>query len=191
MNPISLINKYYRKNPKAKRILLIHADQVSKKALEIAKNLEKKRKGIRIDRQFLKEAALLHDIGMIETDAPKISCFEKKPYIMHGVLGAAILRKEGKNIGKNLERHAKICERHVGVGLSKSDIIKAKLPLPKRDMLPVTIEEKIICFADKFFSKRSYMLGKEYSLEHMREEIRPYGKAQLKRFDELAKELGS
>ena len=189
MDTLRIINKYYRKNPKAKRILLIHANQVSKKAFLIARDYEMKA-GKKVDKQFLKEAAMLHDIGMIETDAPKIFCHGKCPYIMHGVLGAAILRREGKNIGKNLERHAKVCERHVGVGLTRKEIEKARLPLPKRDMIPLSVEEKIICIADKFFSKRANRLGKEYSLNHMREEIMPYGNAQLKRFEGMAKELG-
>ena len=41
----------------------------------------------------------------------------------------------------------------MGAGLSIADIEKHNFPIPKRDMMPTTIEEKIICFADKFFQK--------------------------------------
>ena len=49
--------------------------------------------------------------------------------------------------------HARTCERHVGVGLAREDILAQGLPLPMRDMVPKTIEEIIICYADEFFSK--------------------------------------
>ena len=50
-------------------------------------------------------------------------------------------------------RHALVCERHTGAGLSLKDIMDQKLPVPPREMLPVSMEEQVICFADKFFSK--------------------------------------
>ena len=43
-------------------------------------------------------------------------CYGDKDYICHGYLGRALLEKEG------LPAHALVCERHVGVGLSISDI---------------------------------------------------------------------
>jgi hypothetical protein len=52
-----------------------------------------------------------------------------------------------------LTAEALICERHVGAGISADEICSRRLPLPNRNMLPVTIEEQIICYADKFFSK--------------------------------------
>ncbi len=41
-----------------------------------------------------------------------------------------------------------ITERHVGIGISKQDIIGQKLPLPHVDLVPVTVEEKIVAYAD-------------------------------------------
>ena len=58
-----------------------------------------------------------------------------------------MLREEG------LERYARVCERHTGAGITVHDIESRNLPLPRRDFLPETIEEQIICYADKFFSK--------------------------------------
>lgn len=51
-------------------------------------------------------------------------------------------------------------ERHTGIGVSIKDIEKDKIPLPKREMIPVSIEKKIICFADNFFSKKKDFLIK-------------------------------
>lgn len=90
---------------------------------------------------------MLHDIGIFLTDAAPIHCFGKFHYLCHGYLGADLLRGEG------LPRHALVAERHTGTGLTLKEIIRRDLPLPHRDMVPVSIEEKIVCFADKFFSK--------------------------------------
>ena len=57
------------------------------------------------------------------------------------------MRKEG------LPRHALVAERHTGTGLTLKQILERDLPVPHRDMVPVSVEEKIICFADKFYSK--------------------------------------
>ena len=82
----------------------------------------------------------------------------EKDYICHGYLGGQILQKEG------LPKHALICERHVGVGITRQDILQHQLDLPARDMIPQTIEEIVICFADLFYSKDALKLEKEKSI---------------------------
>jgi len=39
------------------------------------------------------------------------------------------------------------------MGLTVEDIDNKGFPLPRRDMRPLSLEERIICFADKFYSK--------------------------------------
>ena len=112
-------------------ILVRHSEAVSQKALSIAKAHPE----LEADLTFLEEAAMLHDIGIVKTDAPGIECYGTEPYICHGILGAAMLRDEG------LPRHARVCERHTGAGLLCEDIIGQNLPLPHHDFLPETIEE--------------------------------------------------
>ena len=90
---------------------------------------------------------MLHDIGIFLTDAVPIHCFGKYHYLCHGYLGADLLRKE------NLPRHALVAERHTGTGLTLKQIMERNLPVPHREMVPLSMEEKIVCFADKFFSK--------------------------------------
>ena len=58
-------------------------------------------------------------------------------------------------------RHALVCERHTGAGLALEDIIAQNLPVPHRDMLPVSMEEQVVCFADKFYSKTHHGQGKK------------------------------
>ena len=170
MNPLDIINKYCT-SEEQRQILLIHSRAVADKALAIAR----KHPEWAIDEQFIEEAALLHDIGIVQVNAPAIACQGTEPYICHGILGAAILRSEG------LERHALVCERHTGTGLTLQQIIEQGLPLPHIDMQPVSMEEQIICFADKFFSKTR--LDTEKSVEQARRSLEKFGADGLVKFD--------
>ena len=50
-------------------------------------------------------------------------------------------------------------------------------------MRPVSIEEQIICYADKFFSKNGNGNGREKSIAEVLKEIEPYGPDKVKRFE--------
>lgn len=102
------------------------------------------------------------------TDADGIFCFGKYPYICHGYLGSELVAREG------YPRHALVCERHTGAGLSLKAIMERDLPVPHREMIPISLEEQIICFADKFYSKTK--LDKEKSVEKARKSIESMGK---------------
>ena len=168
-----IIYKYYRDNPELLSILMKHSKAVADKALAIADTHPE----LCLDRQFLLEAAMVHDIGIIKTDAPDIECFGDEPYIRHGVLGAEMMRAEG------YPRHARVCERHTGAGLSLKEIEEQGLPLPHVDLLPETLEEKVICYADKFFSKTK--LDREKTLEQAERSVAKHGGEGLRRFKEM------
>lgn len=170
MDPLKLIDKYYDNNLPLKEILLKHSRLVTEKALAIARNHPE----LNADKAFIAEAAMLHDIGIFLTDAPSIKCFGEKPYICHGYLGCELLEKEG------FSRHGLVCERHTGTGLSLEEIERQALPVPLRDMRPVSIEEQIICFADKFFSKSGNQ--KEKSVEKIIKGLSKYGTESVDRF---------
>jgi len=175
MNPIDLISKYYKPDTEAYRILISHSRSVADKALEIAALHPE----LNIDVAFVEEAAMLHDIGMFLCHAPEIDCHGDAKYICHGYLGAELVRNEGYSL------HALVCERHTGTGLSLAMIEERNLPLPRRDMLPVSLEEQLICFADKFFSKTH--LGKEKSPDKIRKQLSKYGDETINRFDTWSK----
>ena len=86
---------------------------------------------------------------------------------------------------EGLPRHALVCERHTGAGLSLAQIIAQNLPVPHRDMLPVSLEEQLICFSDKFFSKTH--LEDERSVEKARKSLEKYGEDGVRRFDNWCK----
>ena len=129
MDYLSIINKYYPADNELRRILIMHSRQVADRCLAIVA----KHKELPVDVQFLEEAAMLHDIGIYRCDAPGIHCHGTEPYLRHGPIGGEILRAEG------FPRHARVAERHTGTGLPGYE--------------PETLEEQIICYADKFYSK--------------------------------------
>ena len=171
MDALAIINKYYPEDNELKHILLTHSRAVADKALWIADRHPE----LDLDRAFLEEAALLHDIGVFLTDAPGIHCHGIHPYICHGYLGSELLQKEG------YPRHALVCERHTGAGLSLKSIQERELPVPHREMLPVSLEEQVICFADKFFSKTR--LDEEKSMERALKSLAKFGEEGLVRFN--------
>ena len=173
MNYKLIIDRYYKDNDELKDILLRHSKAVADKALAIADAHPE----LQLDRQFLLEAAMVHDIGIIKTNAPDIKCFGTEPYIRHGLLGAEIMRAEGFPL------HARVCERHTGAGLSLKEIEEQALPLPHIDLLPETLEEKVICYADKFFSKTK--LEREKTLEQAERSVAKHGDEGLRRFKEM------
>lgn len=170
INPENLIDRYYSGQYELECILLLHSIAVTRKALDIAEAHPE----WDIDLRFLREAAMLHDIGIIYTDAPGIQCHGTEPYIRHGLLGAELLRREG------LPAHARVAERHTGTGLTRQDIEAQNLPLPLCDFTPETIEEKIICYADKFFSKTRLL--EEKSVAQVVKSLQRFGQHSVDKF---------
>jgi uncharacterized protein len=165
MNPIDIISELYSPGSKTYYILIHHGRQVAHKAMAAAKKIPH----LKPDLDFIKEAAMLHDIGIFLTNSPKLGCTGEYPYVCHGYLGREILEN------RQLPAHALVCERHVGVGITSEDIRRNNLPLPERDMIPISIEEQAICFADKFFSKNGHTDVHEKSVEEILKTLRPYG----------------
>lgn len=157
----------------ALKIVVKHSRHVADLALEVAA----RRSLSKSEQKFIEEAALLHDIGVCQVFAPDLGLLGEHPYIMHGVLGRAILEQEGYPL------HALVCERHTGVGLTCDDIVSKNLPLPHRDMTPQSLAEQIICFADLFYSKNPGRLGERKSVEKVRQKLLPFGTEKVAVFD--------
>ena len=174
----AIINKYYPGDTPLRHILLTHSRCVADKALAIVDRHPE----LGADREFVEEAAMLHDIGIYQTNAPSIHCFGQHPYICHGTLGAELMRREG------YPRHALVCERHTGAGLSLREIESQQLPIPHRDMLPQSIEEQIVCYADKFFSKTK--LEQEKTLQAAQHSLEKFGAEGAERFRHWAELFG-
>lgn len=174
MNPIDILEQYYGRHSKAFEILVAHGNQVTQKAFKAAEKVSH----LGPDLDFIEKAAMLHDVGIFLTATPQLGCNGTHPYIRHGVLGSDLLIEAGQS------QLALVCERHVGVGISADDVLRFNLPLPERDMVPVSIEEQIICYADKFFSKNGNgsLETQEKNLDRIIHNLQKYGQDKVHRF---------
>ena len=170
-----IINKYYPPGSKAHSILLTHSLTITELALAIARAHPE----LGADEETLMFSGMLHDIGILYTDAPEIGCAGHLPYVAHGYMGRALLEREG------LPLIALVCERHIGVGITIADIQNRKLNLPLREMTPKTIEEKIVCYADKFYSKSANNILQPKPLNKVKKSISKYGEEKWKIFEEM------
>lgn len=98
---------------------------------------------------MLASAALLHDIGtyVLFDDNGKVG--NERLYPLHAILSAKIIADEGID-----SRVASLVETHILLGLSKQEIIEKPWPLPARDYIPSSVEGELLCYADRFHSKR-------------------------------------
>jgi uncharacterized protein len=145
-----------------------HSLKVAEKALELAEKIDEKD----IDKDLIEIGGILHDIGRSKTHGFK-----------HAIFGADILKERG--FSKQLSR---ICETHMLGGLDREDA--KQVGLPERDYIPVTLEEKIICLADKHIAGT-----KDVSIEQRFEKwFSKYGRTQVlikakERIDIIRKEI--
>lgn len=175
MDPIRLLEEHYPPGTLAHQVLLRHSRAVAALAVAVAGTL--RQQGETVDLKFVEAAALLHDIGILHTDAPTLGCHGPLPYLAHGIKGREMLEAAG------LPRHALVCERHIGIGLSAEEILAQQLPLPARDMLPLSLEEQIITYADLFFSKTPTEADRRRSPEQVRATLARFGAEKVPVFD--------
>ena len=176
---MELLGRYFAGDALA--VIVAHGRSVAGLSLKVCQVLELSED----DCRFVEEAALLHDIGVCRVRAPGIGMEGGFPYLMHGIIGRDILETEG------LPRHALVCERHIGVGLTVEDIIRQELPLPHRDMSPVTTCEQIICFADLFYSKSPGRISLQKSPEQVRSKLAGFGAGKVLVFDGWMERFGA
>jgi len=203
MQAEKLIEKYYGGQGELLELLLRHSCDVRDKALEAARRHPE----LGLDSDFVAEAAMLHDIGVIFTDAPGIHCHGTAPYLYHGLLGGAFIRQlaeAGEIPADKTEAYARVCERHTGAGITAGELMKAGNGAQHiqgsatigegrvitveteintaTDFFPETTEEKLICWADKFFSKSKP--EKEKTTEQAIKSLAKFGQEGVERFKE-------
>ena len=110
--------------------VITHSLAVTRAAETIAHRILELGKGEPI-LKIIVAGAMLHDIGRSRTHG-----------VQHGFIGGTILKELGIDA-----RVVRIAERHVGAGIPREE---AKLlGLPPQDFVPETLEERIVCYADK------------------------------------------
>lgn len=180
MDALALIENFYTPGTALYKVLVDHSRIVTEKSLEIAHTLTY----LKPDLEFIKKAAMLHDIGIFLTKAQSIDCNGDAPYICHGYLGRKLLDEQGLP-----PEYGLVCERHTGAGITKENILSNNLPLPQRDMVPMSIEEKIICVADKYHSKSPKLADKKITTLQIIEELEKINKDHGKRFSVWAEKF--
>jgi uncharacterized protein len=170
------IDEIYKNDKEILFFLIPHIKSVADLAVKIAKEQK-------ADVDFVHRASLLHDIAILMTNVPKIHCKGSAPYIQHGILGKKLLEEHG------YIREASVAQTHIGVGISANHIIKNKLPLPPIDMIPATLEEEIISYADLFFSKRPKTLTIPKTIEEVIHDVKRYGDDSYEIFEKWHKKF--
>lgn len=174
-----LIDHYYPEGSLRREIFMDHSTNVADLALEIAA-----KQNLQLDREEIREAAMLHDIGICFTDAPGLGCYGTQHYLMHGILGGKLLRENGFS-----ETLARVAERHTGTGITETDKDKIEcLRGQKVCMLPETELEQLVCYADKFYSKSGNRERK--TLAEARRAAAKFGPESVERFDRLNVRFG-
>lgn len=173
-------------NAALRNILITHSRSVAETAVEICD----KHPELHADRTFVYEAAMLHDIGIVKCDANGIHCHGTEPYIRHGLCGAKMLEEYAEKFmpGIDITPYARVCARHTGTGLTAKTIRKQGLPLPEQDFTPETIEEQIVCYADKFFSKTK--LDRCKTFDHAEKSLMKFGEDGVEVFRKWHKMFG-
>lgn len=147
-----------------------HCKAVAKLAVETADMC--KRNGLKVNRELVEIGALLHDIGRSKTHG-----------VYHAVVGAGILEAAG--VPKPV---ISIVKRHVGGGITTSEA--EQLGWPKDVYAPLTIEEKIVSYADKLI-KKSKRVPVDVTLTKLAKEGRQTAVERvLKLHEEIAELIG-
>lgn len=112
--------------------IIAHCQAVTLLALELAEKI--RAKNYTIDIALIEAGALLHDLGRAKTHS-----------VNHAIEGTQLAQVEDLP-----DSIICIIKRHVGAGITTEEA--EELKWPKDNYIPQTLEEKIVCYADKCIS---------------------------------------
>lgn len=138
--------------------------------------------GTAVDADLVRAGSLLHDIGVYQL-YDRHGTLDRAGYIRHGVVGHQLL--SGLGLPESLCR---FCSCHIGVGLTRDDILAHGLPLPPADYLPESVEEELVMYADTFHSKSdppALVTADAYAAK-----VRRFGEQHANRFHRLRARFG-
>ncbi|RFS85190.1 HDIG domain-containing protein [Actinomadura spongiicola] len=174
---IRALHERYAPSPGAFELVWTHCVIVCEIAEQIMDGA-----GLDVDKDLVRAGCLLHDIGVYRL-YDVTGELDQKSYIRHGVLGHEILRAEGFP-----EEICRFCSRHTGVGLTRDDIERQRLPLPAGDYVAETGEERLVMYADKFHSKTdppTFVAADSYAVH-----VRRFGGGKVAAFTAMREQFG-
>jgi uncharacterized protein len=137
---------------------------------------------LRLDAELVRAGCLLHDIGVYRLyDARGV--LDHARYVRHGILGHRLLSELGY-----AEVICRFCSCHTGVGISRDDVRRQRLPIPVADYVAVSDEEQLVMYADKFHSKASppiFLTAASYAAR-----VRRFGADKPAVFEALCEKFG-
>jgi len=144
--------------------VIIHCKKVAELAAETAETVKKK--GLTVDSRLVEVGALLHDIGRSKTHS-----------VNHVIEGAKIAEEAG--LSKSV---VSIIKRHVGGGITKTEAQMLGWPVDDT-YVPITLEEKVVSFADKLIEKGKRVPVK-LTIEKLLREGRPEAAERVRQLHE-------
>ncbi|HEY1064437.1 MAG TPA: HD domain-containing protein [Candidatus Saccharimonadales bacterium] len=153
LHEMNALHRKYAPSRAAWESVWVHCHVVRRLSLQLADNYYP------VNRQLLEAGALLHDIGVYRLYHNGV--LDEANYITHGLLGYELLKEEGFD-----EALCRFALLHTGVGITKQDVEQQNLPLPPRDYVAETDEERIVMYADKFHTKSkppTFLTAQQYA----------------------------
>lgn len=175
---ILALHKKYAPNSSVYDLVLTHCYIVRDIALQLIDEHK-----LALDRYLVEVGAMLHDVGVHPLFGADGTLRDGVSYITHGIEGEKILHNEGFP-----EKICRFAAHHTGTGLTKTDVIDQKLPLPVADYLAESDEELLIMYADKFHSKTTPPYFNSY--EWYRKDVAKFGADKVAKFDAMAEKFG-
>ncbi|MDB5185112.1 MAG: metal dependent phosphohydrolase [Candidatus Saccharibacteria bacterium] len=173
---IEALHHRYARNEAVFDLVYTHCGIVTEIALWCADRI-----AAPVDRELLIAGCMLHDIGTYALFDDSGHIENQHTYRQHAVFGAALVAEEGYD-----PRIVAMIRNHVQMGLSKQEIIDNQLALPHNDFQPQTLEERLVCYADRFHTKLPVFSSYETLLATMRERL----SEQAVKFEAASKEFG-
>jgi uncharacterized protein len=174
---IERLHRKYAPNQQVYDLVYGHCQIVAEMALWCAENVT----DTDIDKQLLETAALLHDVGSYAFFDDNGKGLNSRLYPQHAILGAKILTDEGID-----ERITSIIATHVLLGLTKKEIIDKPWPLPEHNYEPQNIEGELLCYADRFHSKKPCFNNFDTFLEGLKQDLPLQGE----KFEQWSRRFG-
>lgn len=174
---IRVLHERYAPSPEAFELVWTHCVIVCEIAERIMDGSE-----LDVNKDLVRAGCLLHDIGVYRL-YDVTGELDHREYVRHGVLGHEILRGEGFP-----DEICRFCSRHTGMGLTRDDIERHRLPVPAGDYVAETGEERLVMYADKFHSKTeppTFVSADSYAVH-----VRRYGGDKVAAFKAMREYFG-